>query len=221
MEIISLQNNQEEALAKAEAMIKNGGLIATPTDTVYGIIGDATNAAAIERLYELKHRPVQKAFPVFVRDIAMARWFAYISDAKARFLERIWPGAVTVIFHHKEKLPQELTAEKNAIAIRIPDHPFVHALLDRLKIPLVQSSANLSGMPPARRAEEIVSYFEKEKNKPDLIINGGEVSTAPSIIIDLTTNDPRMVRAGPMDKERFGVLIKELSEAGISFHKVG
>jgi len=215
MEIINLQEHQEKALEKSESVIKSGGLVVVPTDTVYGIIGDATQAKTVGRLYALKARPKKKAFPIFVRDIAMARWFAYISDAKARFLESVWPGAVTVVFHHKEKLPQQLTAGNNSIAIRIPNHPFVLALLDRVNVPLMQSSANLSGMPPATRVQEIVAYFEKEKNKPNPIIDGGELSGSPSTIIDLTHNDPRIIRGDPMDKNTFETLLEKLSNAGL------
>lgn len=215
MKIIVLQEHQEKALEKSLSIIKNGGLVVIPTDTVYGIVGNATQAKTVERLYALKARPKEKAFPLFVRDIAMARWFAYISDAKARFLEHVWPGAVTVIFHHKGKLPQQLTAGNNSIAIRVPNHPFVLGLLGRVNIPLMQSSANLSGMPPATCVQEIVAYFKKEKNKPNLIIDGGELSGVPSTIIDLTHNDPRIIRGDPMNKDTFEVLLEKLSDAGL------
>lgn len=211
MEVITLQDNQEEAIEKAEAVIKNGGLIAVSTDTVYGIIGDAANKNVIEALYELKRRAKEKAFPVFVRDIAMARWFAYISDAKARFLENIWPGAVTVIFHHKEKLPERLTAGKVTIALRMPHAPFLLALLARVNVPLVQSSANISGMAPAKNAQEIIASFEGQTCKPDLIIDGGEVAGSASVIIDFTGNKPILIRSGLMNKNDIDALCEKLA----------
>ncbi len=215
MEVIVWEQNQEDALEKTTAVIKRGGLVAVSTDTVYGIIGDATNKDTVKALYELKHRPKEKAFPVFVKDIAMARWFAYVSDAKANFLTRVWPGGVSVVLHHKEKLPKNLTAGNNTIALRVPDHRFLLALLARLDVPLVQSSANLSGIPPAVTAEQVVVAFEKQKQKPSLLIDGGETPGIPSSIIDLTTNNARLIRGGPMNKKNFDLLIKELSEAGL------
>lgn len=215
MEAITLQEHQEKALEKAETVIKSGGLIAVPTDTVYGVIGDATNAEVVSRLYALKGRPKEKAFPLFVRDIAAARWFAYISDAKARFLEKVWPGPLTVIFHHKEKLSPILTASQDTIALRMPDHLFLSALLDRVDVPLVQSSANISDLSPAKNSTEVIAFFSGQKQKPDLLIDGGEVAGIPSTIIDFTTNEPRLVRSGVMMKEDFDLFFKQISEAGL------
>ncbi|MDP3778820.1 MAG: L-threonylcarbamoyladenylate synthase [bacterium] len=215
MEVIVLEQNQEQALEKAEAAIRRGKLIAVPTDTVYGIIGDGTDKDVISALYALKERPKEKVFPLFIKDIAMARWFAYISDAKATFLTRVWPGGVSVVFHHKEKLPKNVTAGNNTIALRLPNHPFLLALLARLDIPLVQSSANLSGIPPAMTAEQVLASFEKQKQKPVLLIDGGETPGIPSSIIDLTTNNARLIRGGTMNKKHFDLLVKELSEAGL------
>ncbi len=215
MEVIILEEYEAKALEKAEAVIKSGGLVAVPTDTVYGIIGDATNAQAVDRLYALKVRPKEKAFPVFVQDIAMARWFAYISDAKARFLERVWPGPLTVIFHHKEKLPSILTAGQDTIALRIPNHSFLSVLLSRVDIPLVQSSANISDLPSAKNSAEVIAFFSGQKQKPDLLVDGGEVPGTPSTIIDFTTNEPRLVRSGVMNKEDLDIFFKHISEAGL------
>lgn len=211
MKIITLSEHQEKTLGHVEAVIKKGGLVAIPTDTVYGIVGNATQAKTVERLYTLKMRPKEKAFPIFVRDIAMARWFAYISDVKARFLERVWPGPLTVIFHHKEKLPSVLTAGQNTIALRIPKAPFVSALLARMDIPLVQSSANISEMPAAKSSKDVIALFANQKQKPNLVIDGGEIAGMPSTIIDFTTNQPRLVRSGVMTREDIDLFFHQIS----------
>ncbi|MEK7074923.1 MAG: L-threonylcarbamoyladenylate synthase [Patescibacteria group bacterium] len=210
-ETIILQGNYEKALEKAASIITSGGLVVVPTDTVYGIIGDATNAGTIARLYTLKARQLEKAFPIFVRDVTMARWFAYISDAKARFLDNAWPSALTVIFHHKEKLPGILTSKQDTIALRMPQSPFVLALLSRVNIPLVQTSANLSDMPPAKSAAEVIASFAAEKQKPDLVIDGGDIAGMPSTIIDLTGKQPRLVRSGVMTKEDIDMFFQNIS----------
>lgn len=213
MEAVALREHQEKALEKAEAVIRSGGLVAVPTDTVYGIIGDALLPEAVARLYALKQRPKEKAFPVFVKDIAMARRFAYISDAKAGFLEHVWPGSVTVVFHRKEKLPLELTAGMDTIALRMPNAPFLLALLARVDVPLAQSSANLSGMPSAVHGQDVIAAFAREKQKPDLVIDGGAVPGTPSAIIDLTANEPRLVRSGLMSKKELDALFVRLQGA--------
>lgn len=211
MEIISPEDSKTIALVKVEQMIRQGGIVALPTDTVYGFIADATNEKAVAQLFELKHRPKEKAFPIFVRDVAMARWYAYISDAKAQFLQKVWPGPVTVIFHHKEKLPSILTAGSDTIGMRMPDDPFILDLLKRINIPLVQSSANRSGAHPAQTSQEIFMLFENEKNKPDLIMDGSAREGMPSTVLDLTANTMRIVRAGVVDRNELEMLMNQLA----------
>ena len=211
MEFIRLQeNNQEEVVERVVRALQGGKIVAVPTDTVYGFIADATNQEAIERMYALKDRTPEKAFPVFVRDIAMARWFAYVSDAKAKFLENVWPGPVTAIFHHKEKLPNMLTAGRDTIGMRVPNSSFLSALLDRINIPLAQGSANISGILPAMTAEGIITSFEARKQKPDVVIDGGKLSGMPSTIIDFTSQQPRIIRSGLVNKEELESLINRL-----------
>lgn len=180
--------------------MRSGGVVVGPTDTVYGIFANATDSKAIKKIFEMKGRS-QKPLLIFVRDIAMARWYAYISDIKAKFLEKVWPGAVTVIFHHKEKLPKILTGKSNTIGIRMPDHAFLSELLERLDFPLAQTSANASGKPVARNIREIKEYFKQQKIKPDLIIDGGELPDNPSTIIDLTRDKAAILRTGVVSKE--------------------
>ncbi|MFY9462936.1 MAG: L-threonylcarbamoyladenylate synthase [Candidatus Sungiibacteriota bacterium] len=188
------------ALMRAIAVVQAGGVIISPTDTVYGLVCNGFNESAVRKMFAIKHRPQEKAFPIFVRDIAMARRYAYISDVKARMLEKIWPGAVTAVFHHKEKLPPVLTGGRNTIGIRILDHPFLAALLAKLDMPLAQTSANIAELPPARTAAEAAAYFEKNPDQPDLIIDGGEISSISSTVIDCTGASPLILRSGIVSK---------------------
>lgn len=223
--------NEDKLLAKSEKILRSGGVIILPTDTVYGILGDATNAGAIKKIFALKRRPQEKAFPVFVKSIAEARKYAYISDAKTKFLEKVWPGpletaspedppgapartrsltgpgAVTVVFQHKEKLPKVLTGGLGTIGIRIPDHKFLHTLLTRLDFPLAQTSANVSGLPPAKSLEDIKKYFGKSKIKPDLVIDGDEINGEQSTVIDFTGKDPIILRTGLVSKSELDHLL--------------
>ncbi|MDP3770084.1 MAG: L-threonylcarbamoyladenylate synthase [Candidatus Sungbacteria bacterium] len=211
MEVITLGDNQEEIVEAVSRVISDGGLVVVPTDTVYGIVGDATNTKAILRFYELKKRAKEKPFLIFVRDIAMARRFTYVSDTKARFLETVWPGPVTVRFHHKEKLPDLLTAGLDTLGMRVPDHSFLLRLLLHHDIPLVQSSANMFRQPTLTNIHEIITSFDEQKIKPDLIIDGGELSGNASVIIDLTANEPRILRSGIMKKDELDSLLVRLT----------
>lgn len=197
---IVLSQEAATAAVRVAAVIERGGVAAIPTDTVYGLVCDARNESAIRRMCAMKERPEEKAFPVFVKDIAMARRFAYISDEKAEFLERVWPGVVTVVFPHKEKLPAVLTGGKDTLGVRMPDHPFLSALLGRLDFPLAQTSVNISDMPPARNANEILRYFKDAGSQPDVIVDAGEVSGAPSTVVDCTGASPLILRSGIVSK---------------------
>lgn len=203
------ENHHEVAAAEAEQIIRGGGIAAIPTDTVYGLVCDARIENAVRRMFAMKERPQEKAFPVFVRDIGMARRYAYISDPKAKFLEAVWPGAVTVVFHHKEKLPLVLTGGKDTLGLRIPDYAFVSALLARIDFPLAQTSANISDMPASVSAADVVRYFEGRSEQPDLVVDGGVLPGASSTVIDFTGAAPLILRAGPVSKTDLDALLAQ------------
>lgn len=197
MEIVKLsEDTRFGVLSLAERTLLSGGAVIAPTDTVYGILGDASDEEAIKKVFALKKRPEEKALPIFVKDIAMARKLAYISDAKTKFLEKVWPGPVTVVFHHKGKLPAILTGGLPTIGIRIPDHPFLSSLLSKFSSPLAQTSANIFGKPPAQNLEEIKTYFAGKEVEPDLVIDWGAIKGRPSVVIDFTRDRPLVLRTG-------------------------
>ena len=201
METITLtQGNHTDILGRLDVLIRAGRVAVVPTDTVYGLVCDARNEQAVQKMFAVKKRPDEKAFPIFVKDIAMARRYGSISDAKARFLERVWPGALTAVFHHKEKLPAVLTGGGDTIGMRMPDHAFLLELLARLELPLAQTSANISGMPPAKTAAEVAAYSENSPDQPDLIIDGGTAPGISSAVIDCTGVSPLILRSGIVSK---------------------
>lgn len=202
MRVLKLNEVSERVLiAQVTEILEDGGIVVLPTDTVYGIVGDARNERAIKKIFTIKKRAPEKALPIFVKDITQARQLAYISDNKVRFLEKVWPGSVTVILHHKEKLPQILTGGFDTIGIRMPDSSFLLRLVGRLNAPLVQSSANVSLKPPAKNVEEIRDYFGGSKTEPDLVIDGGKIDGQPSTVVDFTGKYPIVRRAGIVTKQ--------------------
>lgn len=197
MKIVKLAVNRESfVLSEAQKILSSGGIVAGPTDTVYGIFGDATKETVIRKMFAMKQRSGKKAFPIFVKDIPTARKFASISDDKARLLERMWPGKVTAVFYHKDKLPAVLTGGLDTIGIRVPEYPFLLTLLARLAFPLAQTSANISAEAPAKTAREIKARFGCVKIRPDLVIDGGEISRQPSTVLDFTGAEPKILRTG-------------------------
>ena len=215
MKVVQLtEKNLKKILSEAERILRSGGIMIVPTDTVYGIVGDATKSEAIKKIFAIKKRPQEKAFPVFIKSVVEARKFAYIADAKAKFLERIWPGPLTVVFQHKEKLPKILTGGKDSIGLRIPSHPFLLELLFKLDFPLVQTSANISDKPSAKNLEEIKNYFENAKIKPDLVIDGGELKGKSSTVVDYTGKEPMILRTGVITREELDQILESVHIRG-------
>lgn len=198
---------RKDALSQTERILRSGGVVVGPTDTVYGIFCDATNEAAIKNIFALKQRPEEKVLPIFVKDIATARQYAYISDDKAKFLEKVWPGPVTVVFQKKEKLPKILTGGPDTIGIRIPNHPFMLELLSRLDFPLAQTSANISGQTPVKRTKEFINDLTRQR-LINIIIDGGELAGQASTVIDFTGNEPLVLRSGLVTKQELDRLMQ-------------
>lgn len=200
-EIITLTpETEEKILARTVRVLRNGGLVVSPTDTVYGILGNAQNEDAIQKIFALKRRNRRKALGVFVRDIPAARRLAEIDDRKARFLERVWPGAVTVIFYKKAVLPDSLTGSLPTIGIRVPTHPFLLKLLDAVSFSIVQTSANISGETPIQTVSEAWERLGSE-GLIDLCIDGGALSSEQSTAVDFTGETPVITRAGAFRAE--------------------
>lgn len=174
--------------------IKKGKVIACPTDTVYGLLADATNAKAVRRIFLIKGREKKKPLPIFVGSIAMAKKLAQISRTQEHLLKKSWPGKTTFVLKSRGVLPKE-TGTQKTIGLRIPKHRFILAVLSQLKTPLTATSANVSGMPSCRNKKEVMSQFQKRKHQPDIVVDGGRASSSkPSRVIDLTQKKPKILR---------------------------
>lgn len=179
------------ALRKAVLLLKKGGVVICPTDTVYGFLADTTNKKAVNAIYKIKKRPKSKPLPVFVRDIAMAKELAEIDERQAKILKKFWPGKYTFVLKRKPKI-KLYGVDRNTIAIRIPKYKFLNDVLKKINRPLVQTSVNLSSKPPLKRVNDIIKQF----NGSDiLIINGGNIKKSKSSkISDLTGNKIKVIR---------------------------
>jgi len=189
------EKNFNETIEKAILAIKNGKVVVSPTDTVYGLITDATNKIAVERLFKIKKRDSKKPIPIFIKDIKMAKKFALIDKNREKFLKMIWPGKVTVVL--KRKKEEIYGVDKKTIALRIPKYKFINILLEKLNKPLTGTSANISGKPSSTKIKEVLKHFENKNfsDQPDLIFEAGDLpKNRPSVIVDLTSDWPKILR---------------------------
>lgn len=194
---IETESEYRQALQAAAEVLKKGRVAAIPTDTVYGFAALACDSAAIARLYEIKERSQMKSIAVLLADAGQAEQVAKNFPPKARRLAaKYWPGALTVIVAKREGLPADLTSN-DLIGLRIPNCDFARDLM-RLTGPLATTSANLSGMPPAKNIAE----FAELHNRLDLIIDGGQVrGGVPSSVIRCDCEPALILREGAIPAE--------------------
>jgi L-threonylcarbamoyladenylate synthase len=196
MKILKVGNkNLKKVVRITEKSIKKGEVVFCPTDTIYGILADATNKKAVERVFHIKKRFRGKPIPIFVKDIKMAKKLAFIDREKEKFLKMVWPGKVTVVLKSRNVLPKILFGRTKTIGLRIPDYKLVNLLLKKLDRPLTGTSANISGKPASTKIREVIKQFEKEKIKPDLVLGAGNLKLcSPSKVVDLTGEKIKILR---------------------------
>jgi len=189
--VIALSNPR--ALDQARDTILAGGVIAFPTDTVYGIGVCAFNESAIEKIYQVKERSHHKAIPILIGDAEQLEGITSLTDPTvSRIINEFWPGALTVVLPMHRDLPQNLS-EGDTIGLRVPDHDQARELLRRTG-PLAATSANLSGQPSAQTAGEVLAQLG---GKIDLILDGGPAPGGQaSTVLDCSGAEFRILREG-------------------------
>jgi L-threonylcarbamoyladenylate synthase len=186
------------ALTHAADILTHGGLVAFPTDTVYGLAVLPFQAEYVERLYIAKGRNSDRAIAVLLGDDEQLEQVAKdIGETARRWAKAFWPGPLTLIVPSLETVPKTLTSQPN-LGVRIPDHPVALALL-RLVGPLAVTSANLSGQANTNTAQEV---FEQLDGRIHLILDGGRTPGGlPSTVVDCTVDEPVILRQGPLTME--------------------
>ncbi len=206
MEIIKLRSFLKtdeylEVINKSVKIIKRGGTVVCPTDTVYGILANADDQYAVRRIFKIKKRPFSRPLPLLIKDIEMAKQLAWIDARIEKILKAVWPGAVTVVLNKKKRVPDIITAGRPTVALRISKHFFIEDLFKFLTFPLIGTSANISGEGSICNADDIIKNFNKEYYCPDLVLDNGLLKSSSSTILDLTTPSPKISRVGPVNKE--------------------
>jgi L-threonylcarbamoyladenylate synthase len=193
-----LPASSDDTILRALAILKAGGLVAFPTDTVYGVGALAFDGEAIESIYAAKDRPVEKAIPILISDVdELGKVGIDIPETALRLASRFWPGPLTILVPKRAELPESVSANAT-VGVRVPDHDIARALL-RAAGPMAVTSANLSGGPSPVSAEEV---FEQLGGRIPLIIDGGRTpGGVPSTLVDCTTPELRILREGPIGVE--------------------
>ncbi|MCJ7734336.1 MAG: L-threonylcarbamoyladenylate synthase [Anaerolineales bacterium] len=195
---LTITIDHKNALTQAAGIIRNGGVIAFPTDTVYGIGASAFQNDSIAKIYQTKIRSQLKAIPILLGDLEdLSRITPTVSPIVERIIEKFWPGALTLVLHMLPTLPSNLSTTPT-IGVRIPDHTITRQLL-RVTGPLAATSANLSGKPGALNAAEVLDQLN---GKIDLILDGGtSTGGIASTVLDCTGDVPVILRDGPVTWE--------------------
>jgi L-threonylcarbamoyladenylate synthase len=204
------------AHAEAIELLRAGGIVAVPTDTVYGIAADMALPDAIERLFAAKQRPPEKAVAVLLADAAQAGELGVVTPAAAVLAERFWPGGLTLVLpvRPEARLPRVLAGGAPTIGVRVPDHPTPRALAAVLG-PLPTTSANRSGDADARDAHEIL---ERLGESLALVLDGGPIRGGPaSTVVNCTLEWPSILREGAIPAADIAAA---LTEAGLP-HAIG
>jgi L-threonylcarbamoyladenylate synthase len=198
MNTLLVATDSPNAIQKALDVLNNGGLVAFPTDTVYGVGALAFDGRAVEAIYAAKDRPVEKAVPVLIGDTAdMEKVGLDIPQIAYRLAARFWPGSLTIVIPKKPTLPEAVSATAT-VGVRVPDHEAARTLL-RAAGPMAVTSANISGQPSPSTAEEV---FAQLGGRIDLILDGGRTpGGVPSTVVDCTANDLKILREGPLTLE--------------------
>ncbi len=184
-------------LADALAILRDGGLVAFPTDTVYGLGALAARGEAVEAIYRAKARPAEKGIPVLVAGWAEVEGVALPSPRAERLASAFWPGPLTIVLQRDPRLPDAI-GSGGTVGVRAPDHPVALDLL-RAAGPLATSSANRSGEPSLQTAAEVMVVLG---GRIDFVVDGGVAPGGqPSTVVDCTGEGPLLVRQGPVSLE--------------------
>jgi len=200
---------EPEAIRRAEALIRAGGVVCFPTRCLYGLAANAQDAAAVERVYEIKQRPEQMPLLVLIsRSAQLAELAERVPPMAQMLMDRFWPGRLTLILHALPELPDRLTAGTGKIGIRLAEHPVARALVEAFASPITGTSANPSGGTGCRQIAELDPRISREV---DLILDGGVLKGGVgSTVVDVTGEKPVMIREGEISKVEILAAIKSI-----------
>ncbi len=202
---------KSEYLTEAGNILKNGGLVAFPTETVYGLGGNAYDKNASGKIYAAKGRPSDNPLIVHIADEdSLYEVASFVPKKAVLMMKRYWPGPLTMVFKKKDTVPYETTGGLDTVAVRMPNHKVALEMIKAAGVPIAAPSANTSGRPSPTKASHVIEDLD---GKIDMILDGGEVGIGiESTIIDMTTDIPMLLRPGYITKAMIEEVIGEISE---------
>jgi len=199
MKIIILDKKNANEVAR---FLQAGKVIAYPTETVYGLGCDAFNGLANKKIFKIKGRASDKALPVLVSSVSMLKKYFKINNLAKQLINKYWPGPLTLVLDFNEngkKKFQSINKKNYSGAVRISSSAIATKIIKKLGSPLVSTSANPSGEPAALDTQTISRYFKNKKNKPDIIIEGGNLKESKgSTIVDARNGEIKILRQGDL-----------------------
>ncbi|MDA8161777.1 MAG: L-threonylcarbamoyladenylate synthase [Desulfobacteraceae bacterium] len=195
--------NLQDLTRCAADVLRQGGVVAYPTETSYGLGASIEAIDALFRIYEIKRRPQDKPLLVIVKDPSwLERLAAHIPEAAYPIMEKFWPGPLTILFSARPGLPWPLCASTGKVGVRVSSHSVAAALVERLGAPITATSANLSGHPAANTAAEVMKQLGSCPKGLDFILDAGPAHGGqPSSIVDITVDPPVILRQGAVSRE--------------------
>ena len=214
-------SSSPEDIEKAAEIIRNGGLVGMPTETVYGLAADALNGKAVSKIFKAKGRPGDNPLIVHVaafEDIEKYNLVKKIPQGAKILADKYWPGPLTIIMEKSDIIPDEVSAGLDTVAVRIPSHKSAAALIRAAGTPIAAPSANLSGSPSPTTAQHVMNDM---KGRIEAIINGGECSVGvESTVITLAGEKPRLLRPGGVTLEQLREALGEVEMDDAVLHKL-
>ena len=207
-------------IARAADVLRRGGLVAFPTETVYGLGAHALKVAAVRRIFEAKGRPAEDPLIVHVHDVQVLNALTEDRpDSVEALASRFWPGPLTMVLRRSSAVPREVTAGLDTVAIRIPAHPIAFALISAASIPVAAPSANLFSRPSPTRAAHVLEDLD---GRIDLLIDGGSTTVGvESTVIDLTGPVPTILRPGAVTVEMIRTVLPRVRLADAAARQTG
>ena len=185
------------SIIRATEILRSGGVIALPTDTLYGVSANALDPAAASKVFTVKGREERSPLPIFVSDSSdLYKYGRDVPDVALRLAEIFWPGKLTIVVAKSDLVPAVVSGGLDSVGLRIPDHPAPREIVAQLGAPITATSANVSGKPALTAAADVLAELGP---RLDLILDGGVLApSAPSTVIDVTANPPRILREGAL-----------------------
>ncbi|MBQ5398769.1 MAG: threonylcarbamoyl-AMP synthase [Ruminococcus sp.] len=207
-----LLHDTEQDIKTAGEILRNGGLVGIPTETVYGLAANALDGRAVAEIFKAKGRPMDNPLIVHIADIEDIARFSLVSEfpEKARLLaEKFWSGPLTIILPKGSSIPDEVSAGLDTVAIRFPSHPLAQKIIKSAGVPLAAPSANLSGSPSPTTAAHVMNDMDGRINA---VVDGGECSVGlESTVLTLASDPPRLLRPGGITAEQLEAVIGKIA----------